>query len=123
MALHVPMLIVSAIQWRKQDPARVRGALIAAAALCIVTSVLLLIFVLILLPPVALGVWFLVSLAGPPVVFGLEFDKPKPPPGRCIKCDYSLKGLTTTTCPECGTIQPTDTAAHDAAPHRGPDAH
>lgn len=30
--------------------------------------------------------------------------------GRCVKCGYSLRGLTATRCPECGT--PFE-AAHD----------
>jgi hypothetical protein len=41
--------------------------------------------------------------AGLGVVYALLFAEPVPLVGQCPRCGYSLRGLSTMRCPECGT--------------------
>lgn len=122
MALHIPTLAAMGYSWRRHKPSQLRLAAIVSIGVCHAASLISLLLIWIVGPPI-LGLWFAFTVAAPPVMFDLLLLNRKPPPGRCIKCDYSLKGLTTTTCPECGTIQPTDSATPDAAAHRGNEPH
>ncbi len=55
-------------------------------------------------------VWFLAPTLAIGGAAGLRRFRPKPPPGLCTNCGYSLAGLPTSVCPECGTEQaPTPT--------------
>ena len=58
------------------------------------------------LPGLALTAGLSLSILSPPVIGALwlkEIHNPRPPqPGVCAKCGYSLAGLESNRCPECG---------------------
>lgn len=58
------------------------------------------------LPGLALTATLSVLVLGPPVLGALwlnQIHNPRPPkPGVCAKCGYSLAGLESNRCPECG---------------------
>lgn len=106
MALHVPILIMCGFSWRTHAPEKLRFAAIVVAAACLCVNVASF-FLVLIFRELMVAIWLIFCLAGPPILFAMLCEESKPPKGTCHACGYSLEGLTTTTCPECGKLQPT----------------
>lgn len=111
LGLHLPACVITGFIKRHSLRSRfITAACITAIACPLAPMALLLLSNLGKVPDYSgLFMWFPCSLFVPSVIFVLLCKKPSPPPDVCAACSYSLHGLTTSTCPECGTVQPTET--------------
>jgi hypothetical protein len=105
--LHIPSLAVCGFLRRHAPTARAGAAAVISAVVSLLFVAALAAMVMVDLVVIFIAPWMCLvfSILGPAIIYRKLAKEPVVPPLTCAACGYSLKGLTSPTCPECGTPQ------------------
>lgn len=113
LGLHIPFLALVGCAKRHARPSRFLTSAVVIVVFLPALTILLALIAFMKIVPIAafISLWLLSSLLAPVFVFALICRELGHAWGKCVSCGYSRQGLTSSTCPECGTLQPATTSS------------